>query len=120
MAGGIGGAAGGAWTGSILNVLATNIANQSATAVVGGFTNTIAPSTLITAATGSAPYGSLVITNVNKGGVTDASRTGTTTGTTTASISTTTQGNDTYLGDEGAQVFDSVVLPYLTMPYDTN
>ena len=122
LPGGVGGLSNGAWTGSLNNLMARNIANQPAGATVIGFTNTIAPSELITAATGSAPYNTLVITNVKKGGVADSSfsvlRVGTTAD--TGSIATTTQGKDTYANEIGAQIFDAQDAPYSSFPFDAS
>lgn len=116
--GGVGGVTDGAWTGSILNALSESIQSQPADAVVLGFTNTLAPKNFITAATGSAPYRTLVITNKLKGGVKNSTFTVSTPGTTalTGSISTTTNGNDTYYSEPGTQVFDSIEMPFSTMP----
>ena len=117
MAGGVGGAGFGAWTGSLLNLLGRNIKNQSATATVVGFTNTIAPSTLITADTGSAPYNVLTITNKTRGAVTDAS---TTFVAATASLAISTPAVDTYLGEEGGLIFDGQVAPFTSIPFNTD
>jgi len=116
-AGGFGGSGIGAWTGSLLNLLGRSIKNQSATATVVGFTNTIAPSTLITADTGSAPFNVLTITNKTRGAVTDAS---TTADSATASIAISTPAVDTYLGDEGGVIFDGQVAPFTSIPYNTD
>ena len=119
-AGGIGGANNGAWTGSILNELGRAVGAQTATAVVAGFTNTIAPSTLITAVTGSAPYRTLIITNKTKGGVTNASVEVKPLAAGTGSISITTNGIDTFLEEPGGQVFNGQEEPYTQMPWVFN
>jgi len=77
-------------TGSLLYRFKDAITNQGATAVVAGFTNTIAPGTLFTA-TLAAGSGSLSIAHVNEGGVPDLTTTFTST---TASVSITTRGTD--------------------------
>jgi hypothetical protein len=100
-------------TGSWANQMAENVANQGATAVVGGFTNTIAPSTLMTIATGSAPSTTFTITNAVAGGVVNAS---TDIAAGTGSIALTTNGLDTFHHQQGTQIFDGERLPYNNMP----
>lgn len=102
-------------TGSLLYKFKDAIVNQPATAVVAGFTNTIAPSTLFnpTLAAGS---GSLSIAHVNEGGVPSLSTTFTST---TASVSVTTNGLDSYYSSTNtydyATFIDGAVLPYTTL-----
>ena len=102
-------------TGSLLYKFKDAIANQSATATIAGFTNTIAPSALFipTLAVGS---GSLTITHINRGGVPDIS---TTFVSTTASVSVTTNGLDKYYNESGyyngAVTFDGAAFPYTTL-----
>ena len=103
-------------TGSLLNRFKDAIANQSATAVVAGFTNTIAPTTLFTP-TLAAGSGSLSIAHVNKGGVPSLSTTFTST---TASVSVTTQGTDKlYDGNDLINpnniIVDGALLPYTSL-----
>lgn len=101
-------------TGSLLSKLHTAILGQSATAVVAGFTNTIAPSTLFTP-TIAAGSGSLTITHVNKGGTPGIS---TNFASTTASVSTTTNGLDRYWGTTSTMpgpTFDGAISPYTTL-----
>jgi len=114
-------------TGSWANEMSRSIDGQSATAVVLGFTNTIAPKTLVTFATASVAAGSttFTITNRKKGAVGNVSMSGMPSG--TGSISVSTQGNDTWQGgtDQGSIIFNSVdvnnnpVLPYASFPYDS-
>lgn len=102
-------------TGSLLNKFKDAISSQAASAVVAGFTNTIAPSTLFTSIL-PAGSGSLTITHVNKGGVPNIS---TTFISTTASVSVTTNGLDKYYNESGnytdAVKFDGAVHPYTTL-----
>lgn len=102
-------------TGSLLYKFKDAIANQSATATVAGFTNTIAPNTLFTS-TLAVGSGSLTITHVNKGGVPNIN---TTFANTTASVSVTTNGLDKYYNNTGyyqnAVKFDGAVHPYTTL-----
>ena len=103
-------------TGSLLFKFKDAIANQSATAVVAGFTNTIAPTTLFTPIL-AAGSGSLSIAHVNKGGVPSLSTTFTST---TASVSVTTQGTDKlYDGNDLTNpnniIVDGALLPYTSL-----
>jgi len=102
-------------TGSLLSKFRNAVGNQSATATVAGFTNTIAPSTLFTA-TLAAGSGSLTLTHVNEGGVPDISTIFTSA---TASVSVTTQGLDKYYNESGnyagAVKFDGAAYPYTTL-----
>ena len=100
-------------TGSLLSKLYTAILGQGATAVVAGFTNTIAPSALF-APTMSAGSSSLSFVHVNKGGVPAIS---TTIPTTTGSVSITTNGLDRYWGTTASApgpTFDGSISPYTT------
>jgi hypothetical protein len=99
-------------TGSWTQVMANAINGQGAGAILAGFTNTIAPSTLISAATASNG-GTLVITNVANGGVPLAT---TDVASTTGSIASTTLGTDTFHNEQGAQTFEGHLLPYAAMP----
>lgn len=101
-------------TGSIVSKWKEAFANQGATAVVAGFTNTIAPSILFTA-TIAVGSGSLTLTHVNKGGVPDITSNF---AVATASVSVVTQGNDKYYnetGYTGAALFDGATEPYTTL-----
>jgi len=100
-------------TGSFANLIVDAIATQAAGALVAGFTNTIAPSTLITALTGSVGATNLEITNVIKGGVNDLATDATAL---TGSVTTTQIGTDTFHDDKGSQIFDGQVLPFASMP----
>jgi len=105
---------GGNITGSLISRFYAAINNQAATAVVAGFTNTIAPSTLFTP-TIAAGSGSLTITHVNEGGAPGIS---TTFASTTASVSTTTNGLDRYWGTTSTMpgpTFDGTISPYTTL-----
>ena len=89
--------------------------SQVATAVVAGFTNTIAPSTLFTAAT-SSKGNVLTITNDKKASVAAISTTFTTT---TASVATSTTALDTWFHHKDRndrQTFDGDNLPYSNFP----
>lgn len=102
-------------TGSLLYKFKDAIANQSATAVIAGFTNTIAPNTLFTSvlATGS---GSLTISHTNEGGVPDIT---TTFSSTTGSVSVVTNGLDKFYNSTGwytdAVKFDGAAAPYTSL-----
>jgi hypothetical protein len=102
-------------TGSILNKFKQAIANQGANAVVAGFTNTIAPTTLFTS-TLAAGSGSLTVTHQNEGGVPDIT---TNLLSVTASVSVVTQGLDKYYNStnwyDGARKFDGSNQPYQTL-----
>jgi hypothetical protein len=102
-------------TGSILFKWADALANQTATAVVAGFTNTIAPSTLFTL-TLAAGSGSLTVTHVNEGGVPGMSTTLTSA---TASVAVITAGTDRYYNNtnyyDGATLFNGSQSPYTTL-----
>ena len=100
-------------TGSLLSKLYTAIINQSATAVVAGFTNTIAPNTLF-APTMSAGSSSLSFTHLNKGGVPSMLST---VPAISASVSVTTVGLDRYWGTSASSpgtTFDGAIPPYTT------
>lgn len=99
-------------TGSVANVLADAVAAQTATAVVGTFTNTIAASDYITVTTGSnGTY--MDITYSTAGGVTPAV---TDTDSATGSLAIQTLGTDTYYSEKGAQLFNGTEGPYSFMP----
>ena len=100
-------------TGSLLSKLYTAILNQSATAVVAGFTNTIAPSTLF-APTMSAGSSSLSLVHVFKGGVPNIIST---VPAVSSSVSVTTNGLDRYWGTTASMpgvTFDGAISPYTT------
>jgi hypothetical protein len=103
-------------TGSLLHRWHSAIANQTATAVVAGFTNTIAPSTLFTS-TLAAGSQSLSITAVNEGGVPDINTTFTSA---TASVSVTTNGTDKFYDPSGYyrdnRIIDGAIAPYNALP----
>lgn len=106
MAGNIVGA-----TGSWSTIMAKAIADQGATAIVGGFTNTVAPSNLLSATTSSVDP-NLTISYVTAGSVNGATEdfaAG------TGSIAHS-GGTDTYYADPGGQVFDGQVAPYTSFP----
>lgn len=101
-------------TGSLISRFYSAITTQGAAAVVAGFTNTIAPSTLFTP-TIAAGSGSLTITHVNEGGTPGIS---TNFASTTASVSTTTNGLDRYWGTTSTMpgpTFDGAISPYTTL-----
>lgn len=103
-------------SGSILSQWRDAINNQGSTATVAGFTNTIAPSTLIS---GSVEGRVLTITRTNKGGVPDigiSAGSATENLSDTASVATPINGQDTYHFAPGSQVFDGTQLPYAAMP----
>ena len=100
-------------TGSLFRKFKDAINGQAASAVVAGFTNTIAPSSLLTA-TINAASSSLTLTHVNKGGI-GASTTTFASG--TASISVSTNGLDRYRGTTTSApgiLFDGGVYPFTT------
>jgi hypothetical protein len=102
-------------TGSIGNILATAVANQGATATLGGFTNTLAPNALLSVATASGGT-SFTITNAVKGSV-SAWSTSATSG--TGSLAINTLGNDTFYDNRAEgdrQIFNGNALPYSNMP----
>lgn len=102
-------------TGSLLSRFKDAINTQTSTAVVAGFTNSIAPSTLFTA-TLAVGSGSMTITHVNAGGVPDGF---TTFNSSTSSITTVTEGNDKYYSSTGnyqnSIIFNGSVEPYTTL-----
>lgn len=102
-------------TGSILSKWKDALVNQSATAVVAGFTNTIAPSTLFTP-TLAAGSGSLTVTHINEGGVSGMATSLTSA---TASTSVITAGTDRYYNNtnyyDGATLFNGSQSPYTTL-----
>tara|TARA_R110001592_G_scaffold26720_2_gene99699 strand:+ start:2699 stop:3565 length:867 start_codon:yes stop_codon:yes gene_type:complete len=104
----------GSLTGSFNVAVRDAINNQSATAVLAGITNTIAPNSYFTASvtTTTTNFDTLVITNVNKGAVKDLYQNGEWSG----SFSTTTYGTDTYHQEQGGQIFDGGTAPYTSMP----
>jgi hypothetical protein len=91
-------------TGSLLNKWKDAVANQSATAVVAGFTNTVAPSTLFSAALGTAS-GSITFTHLNKAAVANIT-TNITSG--TGSVSVVTNGLDQFKFVADSPTFDTV------------
>jgi hypothetical protein len=100
-------------TGSLLSKLYTAILGQGATAVVAGFTNTIAPSTLF-APTMSVGSSSLSLVHVNKGGVPNIIST---VPSVSSSVSVTTNGLDRYWGTTTSMpgpTFDGAIVPYTT------
>jgi hypothetical protein len=103
-------------TGSILESFRDAINNQGASAVVAGFTNTFAPSDIIS---GSVTDNVLTITREYNAGVPDISLTAgsnTINLSDTASVATPVNGLDTYYYAQGMQVFDGAVAPYSTLP----
>jgi hypothetical protein len=88
------------------------INSQTSTAVVAGFTNTIAPASLFTP-TLSVGSGSLTITHVNKGGVPNIITNFTST---TASVSVTTNGLDKFYNPSN-WYSDSIKFDGSTDPY---
>ncbi len=107
-------------SGTVGDDLGDNVAAQSATATVGGFTNTIAPSALITVATASGGGATFTVTNKYKGAVKVAATSGDTINakaiTTTASFAQSTEGTDTYHADPGSQTFLGYEAPYSHIP----
>jgi len=99
-------------SGSLAEALKVAVAGQAAGAIVGGFTNTIAPSSLISLAL-PVSSASFTITNATKAAVANST---TDIASTTGSIAVTTQGTDTFFGDVGGQVFDGILKPYTDMP----
>ena len=101
-------------TGSILTRWSNAIANQTATATVAGFTNTVAPNTLFTSSIASNV---MTFTNLYKGGVPQIQTNFTST---TASVATTTIGADKIWNPtnyyNGASTFNGSVAPYTMMP----
>ena len=118
-------------SGSWSQIMADNIAAQSATAEIAGFTNTIAPSTLLSVATQSYGGNTFTITNAVAGAVVDFSvsselpLTSGAGGGSTGSLSTTTQGDDTFANSAPGQVFTAIsntgdpILPYSNIPYQS-
>jgi hypothetical protein len=90
-------------TGSLINKWKDAITNQSATAVVGGFTNTIAPADLFSA-TVAAGSGSITFTNDYKSSV-PAISTNISSG--TGSVATITNGLDQFMFVAESPVFDA-------------
>ena len=104
-------------TGSIGNVLANAVANQGATAVLGGFTNTVAPSDLLTVSTGSegAQGNEWTITNVVKGDVLTAT---TDLASDSGSVAVTTRGAMQFLGDSDfGYILSSTTDPHKSSPF---
>lgn len=104
-------------SGSIIGLWKQAVQNQSATATVGGFTNTFAPTTLCTVDFGSANSSSMVITNAVSGQISDAT---TTAGTTTGSIAVTTYGDMKYLNGKTEYDINWNELPFSNLPYVTD
>jgi hypothetical protein len=102
-------------TGSLLHKFKDAIANQSSTAVIAGFTNTIAPNTLFTS-TLAAASGSLTITHVNEGGVPSLR---TTFASTTASVSVTTQGTDKLYDGNDLNNSNNIIVDGALDPYNS-
>ena len=98
-------------TASIMYQFQEAINNQTATRVVAGYTNTLAPSNYFSALTSSA--GS-ILTLTSNAGSTDAITTNF--GSTTASVAVSTNGLDTWEYDQGTQTFDARKLPYSNFP----
>jgi hypothetical protein len=101
-------------TGSILSRWSTAIANQTATAVVAGFTNTVAPNTLFTS---SITANVITFTNLYAGGVPVIQ---TNFSSTTASAATSTEGADKIWNPTNyyfnVPTFNGSVAPYTMMP----
>ena len=96
-------------TGSIINAWTNAIANQSATANVAGFTNSIAPSTLFTS---SINAGSSSITITNKFAA-SAPNIGTNIPATTGSVAVITNGLDRFFDDSNTTyTFDATLNPW--------
>jgi len=91
-------------TGSLINKWKDAVTNQSATAVVAGFTNTIAPADLFSA-TVAAGSGSITFTNDYKASV-PAISTNITSG--TGSVATITNGLDQFKFLTNSPVFDAI------------
>jgi hypothetical protein len=88
------------------------INNQAANAVVAGYTNAIAPSTLVLASTAS--FGKeILFQNTFQG---SANLGAASIGSTTASYAYFSDGRDTFFHEQGAQFFDGRELPYSNMP----
>jgi hypothetical protein len=102
-------------TGSLLSKFKNAINNQPSSAVVAGFTNTIAPSTLFTS-TLAVGSGSMTITHVNEGGVPNLV---TNFNSTTASVAVTTNGLDAFANVTNtydyATLVDGAASPYITL-----
>jgi hypothetical protein len=96
-------------TGSILAKWRDAIVNQSANAVVAGFTNTIAPNTLFSASLG-AGSASLTVTNIYAAATDDHTTNFTST---TASITLVQNGLDTFKHNQSIQ-FNGRTWPYNT------
>ena len=86
--------------------------NQSATAIVGGITNTIAPGGIFLATTASNGA-TLAIQRDYTSGVNFLSSSY---ATTTGSISRDYAGNDTWYGNQGVQLFNGRLQPYSNYP----
>jgi hypothetical protein len=99
------------FTGSILRQWRDAINNQAATAVVAGFTNTIAPNTLFSASLG-AGSASLTVTNIYPASTDDHT---TNFSSATASITLVQQGLDTFRHNTSIQ-FNGRTGPYNTYP----
>ena len=105
-------------TGSIGDKLADAVATQGATAVVGGFTNTVAPSALLSIATASAGGASFTITNAVKGDVLQSTAAeGAHTLSTTGSIAVTTYGAMQFLNDDPGYPLSSITDPHKHTPF---
>ena len=101
-------------TGSWAKTLLDAVSSQASNASVLEFTNTIAPSTAISIATGSGGE-TFTITNVVKGSIPSGTE-----DYNSGSISLTTKGMDTFHDDQGAQLFDAQQKPYSYMPRKDN
>ncbi len=101
-------------TGSMGQVMARHIVSQSAGAVVVGFTNTVAPSTLMTVVTASGGGATFTITNAVGGDVYPAA---TSVAATTGSIAQTTPGNAKYLYGGDGEALQSKELPWKNLPF---
>jgi|688.fasta_scaffold419683_2 hypothetical protein len=96
-------------TGSILRQWRDAINTQAANAIVGGFTNTIAPNTLFSASLGAASS-SLTVTNIYPAATDDHTTNFTST---TASITLVQNGLDTFRHNQSIQ-FNGRTWPYNT------
>ena len=106
-------------TGSILGQWVRAIKEQQSVDIVAGFQNTIKPSDLFTAITGSSNgKGFLQVTNKYRGSVANATiGSGFSDAPATASITTDVAGTSTYFDDQGALEFDGDQLPFSNMPH---
>jgi hypothetical protein len=98
-------------TGSLLIKWRDAINTQTATAVVGGFANTVAPSTLFSASIGDGS-GSITFNNLFAGSVTNIS---TNISALTGSVATVVNGLDVFYQDINSTSFDATFPPYNNM-----